>query len=159
MGHGGLWTLISMTNLDWATATVRKGARKRLKEHKCRTTEIINPDHPCGEFRAAVFDFDCTLSLLRRNETGLVAARHASAARLILMGAHVIRAGVARQLIDLMERGLIDHVGTNRLYEATCPALRIFRADWVEGREKPAQEPLTASHFAGLPQDLPPSAC
>jgi hypothetical protein len=30
-----------------------------------------------------------------------------------LMGAHVIRAGVARQLIDLMERGLITHVGMN----------------------------------------------
>jgi hypothetical protein len=29
------------------------------------------------------------------------------------MGAHVIRAGVARQLIDLMERGLITHVGMN----------------------------------------------
>jgi hypothetical protein len=31
----------------------------------------------------------------------------------MLMGAHVIRAGVARQLIDLMERGLITHVGMN----------------------------------------------
>ncbi len=43
----------------------------------------------------------------------LVAARQRNAARMILMGAHVIRAGVARQLIDLMERGLIDHVGMN----------------------------------------------
>jgi hypothetical protein len=43
----------------------------------------------------------------------LVAARAAGAARLILMGAHVIRAGVARQLIDLMERGLITHIGMN----------------------------------------------
>lgn len=43
----------------------------------------------------------------------LVAARAAGAARMLLMGAHVIRAGVARQLIDLMERGLIDHVGMN----------------------------------------------
>jgi hypothetical protein len=32
---------------------------------------------------------------------------------MLLMGAHVIRAGVARQLIDLMERGLITHVGMN----------------------------------------------
>ena len=31
----------------------------------------------------------------------------------MLMGAHVIRAGVARPLIDLMERGLITHIGTN----------------------------------------------
>jgi hypothetical protein len=30
-----------------------------------------------------------------------------------MMGAHVLRAGVARFLIDLMERGLIDHVAMN----------------------------------------------
>jgi hypothetical protein len=29
------------------------------------------------------------------------------------MGAHVLRAGVARYLIDLMERGLISHIGMN----------------------------------------------
>ena len=43
----------------------------------------------------------------------LVAARERGAATLMLMGAHVIRAGVARQLIDLMERGLITHIGMN----------------------------------------------
>lgn len=43
----------------------------------------------------------------------LVSAREAGAARLMLMGAHVLRAGVARQLIDLIERGLISHVGMN----------------------------------------------
>jgi hypothetical protein len=31
----------------------------------------------------------------------------------MLMGAHVIRAGVARQLIDLMEQGYVTHVGMN----------------------------------------------
>jgi hypothetical protein len=40
-------------------------------------------------------------------------ARRRQAARLLLMGAHVIRAGVARQLIDMMERGLISHIGMN----------------------------------------------
>jgi len=40
-------------------------------------------------------------------------ARQRGASVLMLMGAHVIRAGVARQLIDLMERGLITHIGTN----------------------------------------------
>ena len=29
------------------------------------------------------------------------------------MGAHVLRAGVSRHLIDLMERGLIDHIAMN----------------------------------------------
>ncbi len=43
----------------------------------------------------------------------LVAARQRGAATLVLMGAHVLRAGVQRQLIDLMERGLITHVGMN----------------------------------------------
>lgn len=43
----------------------------------------------------------------------LVQARDAGAAVLMLMGAHVIRAGVARQLIDLMQRGLVTHVGMN----------------------------------------------
>jgi hypothetical protein len=43
----------------------------------------------------------------------LVEARRRSAARILLMGAHVLRAGVARHLIDLMERGLIDHVAMN----------------------------------------------
>jgi hypothetical protein len=43
----------------------------------------------------------------------LVAARRQGAARILLMGAHVLRAGVSRHLIDLMERGLIDHVAMN----------------------------------------------
>ena len=43
----------------------------------------------------------------------LAAARDRGASVLMLMGAHVIRAGVARQLIDLMERGLITHIGMN----------------------------------------------
>lgn len=43
----------------------------------------------------------------------LVQARGAGGARLMLMGAHVIRAGVGRQLIDLMQRGLITHIGMN----------------------------------------------
>jgi hypothetical protein len=43
----------------------------------------------------------------------MTAARERGSAILLLMGAHVIRAGVARQLIDLMERGLITHIGMN----------------------------------------------
>ncbi len=43
----------------------------------------------------------------------LESARRNGAARLVLMGAHVIRAGVARQIIDMMERGWISHLGMN----------------------------------------------
>ncbi|MEZ5351448.1 MAG: hypothetical protein R2762_02340 [Bryobacteraceae bacterium] len=43
----------------------------------------------------------------------LRAARQRGAARILMMGAHVIRAGVNRHLIDLLEKGWITHVATN----------------------------------------------
>jgi hypothetical protein len=43
----------------------------------------------------------------------LARARRGGGARILMMGAHVLRAGVARHLIDLMERRLIDHVAMN----------------------------------------------
>ncbi|MHB1424384.1 MAG: GSU2086 family protein [Gemmataceae bacterium] len=43
----------------------------------------------------------------------LAEARKHGRARLLIMGAHVLRAGVSRYLIDLMERGLIDHIAMN----------------------------------------------
>jgi hypothetical protein len=43
----------------------------------------------------------------------IAAARAVGATRVLIMGAHVIRAGVNRHVIDLMERGLIDHVAMN----------------------------------------------
>lgn len=43
----------------------------------------------------------------------LRSARDSGSARILMMGAHVIRAGVNRQIIDLMERGFIDHVAMN----------------------------------------------
>jgi hypothetical protein len=43
----------------------------------------------------------------------LVEAKRRNRARILLMGAHVLRAGVAGHLIDLMERGLITHIAMN----------------------------------------------
>jgi hypothetical protein len=43
----------------------------------------------------------------------LVEAQRQDRARILLMGAHVLRAGVSRYLIDLMERGLVNHVAMN----------------------------------------------
>lgn len=43
----------------------------------------------------------------------LKSARQAGAARILMMGAHVLRAGVNRHIIDLLERGLIDHIAVN----------------------------------------------
>ena len=56
---------------------------------------------------------DRSLADLQTLGQRLVAAREKGASTLMLMGAHVIRAGVGRQLIDLMERGLITHIGMN----------------------------------------------
>jgi hypothetical protein len=43
----------------------------------------------------------------------VVAARARGAARILMMGAHVLRAGVNRQIIDLLDRGLINHIAIN----------------------------------------------
>lgn len=43
----------------------------------------------------------------------VVQARRSGAPVLMLMGAHVIRAGVSRFIIDLMERGILTHIAMN----------------------------------------------
>jgi len=43
----------------------------------------------------------------------LIAARERGAARILMMGAHLLRAGVSLHLIDLLERGFIDHIAMN----------------------------------------------
>ncbi len=43
----------------------------------------------------------------------VVSATQAGAARILMMGAHVFKAGLNRHVIDLLERGLVDHVALN----------------------------------------------
>lgn len=43
----------------------------------------------------------------------VAASRRQGAAVILMMGAHVLRSGNSRLLIDLMERGLLTHVGMN----------------------------------------------
>jgi hypothetical protein len=43
----------------------------------------------------------------------LARARARGAARILMMGAHLLRAGVNRHLVDLMERGAIGHIAMN----------------------------------------------
>jgi hypothetical protein len=43
----------------------------------------------------------------------ILEAKRRGAARILIMGAHVLRAGVNRQIIDLMSRGLLDHIAVN----------------------------------------------
>jgi hypothetical protein len=43
----------------------------------------------------------------------VVAARSRGAARILMMGAHVLRAGVSRHIIDLIRRGAVSHLAMN----------------------------------------------
>jgi len=43
----------------------------------------------------------------------ILAAQRAGSSRILMMGAHVLRAGVNRQIVDLLERGLLDHIAIN----------------------------------------------
>src|SRR4051812_37068124 len=43
----------------------------------------------------------------------VIKAKHKGAARILMMGAHVPRAGVNRHIIDLVEGGFIDHIALN----------------------------------------------
>jgi len=43
----------------------------------------------------------------------ILSARRAGAPVILLMGAHVIKMGLSRFVIDLMERGIVTHVGMN----------------------------------------------
>jgi hypothetical protein len=43
----------------------------------------------------------------------VVCARERGSARILMIGAHVLRAGVNRQIIDLIDRGFIDHLALN----------------------------------------------
>lgn len=85
--------------------------RSRLKirplgqrQHDLDLSQVLPLDAPLPPF-----DHPALPELGRR----LVAARARGSARILLMGAHVIRAGVSRYLIDLMERGLINHLALN----------------------------------------------
>jgi hypothetical protein len=74
-----------------------------------RVNDLLRPhwielDDPTPEFSHP--DLETLARLLEK-------ARERGAARILMMGAHVLRAGVNRHLIDLIERGLIDHLATN----------------------------------------------
>ncbi len=85
---------------DRSRLTIKPLAERR---HDLDLSAILPLDAP-ADFRHE------SLPLLARR---LVEARQRGAARILMMGAHVLRAGVQRHLIDLMERGLIAHVAMN----------------------------------------------
>ena len=73
------------------------------RQHDLALSSVLPLDAPTGFV-------DPALSVLARS---LREAREKGRARIVLMGAHVLRAGTQRHLIDLMERGLVSHIGMN----------------------------------------------
>jgi hypothetical protein len=68
------------------------------------TLDVIQPlDAP------ATFDHPSIPAIGRR----LAEAKERGASRILMMGAHVLRAGTQRHLIDLMERGLVSLIAMN----------------------------------------------
>ncbi len=90
----------------------------------------------------------------------LVAARERGASRLLMMGAHVIRSGVALHLVDMMERGLITHIALNgagpihdyetALIGATCESVPRYISSGEFGlwRETGVMNEIIAAGFA-----------
>jgi hypothetical protein len=74
------------------------------REHDLKLDHWLALDDPTPEFAHPQL-----ADVARR----IRAARESGAARILMMGAHVIRAGVNRHIIDLLERGAIDHLALN----------------------------------------------
>jgi hypothetical protein len=74
------------------------------RQHDISLSAMLPLDAPPPDFHHEA------LPILGRR---LVEAKQQGSAGILLMGAHVIRAGVSRFLIDLMQRGLISHIGMN----------------------------------------------
>jgi hypothetical protein len=69
------------------------------------TLDVLKPLDPA----AATFTHPSVALIGQR----LVAAQARGATRVLMMGAHVLRAGTQRHLIDLMERGLVSLIAMN----------------------------------------------
>jgi hypothetical protein len=83
---------------------------------RLRTQPLANRQHDLD--LSAMLPLDAPLPALEHAAMPVLGKRLADArtntrARILMMGAHVVRAGVARFLIDLMERGFINHIAMN----------------------------------------------
>src|SRR5262245_979644 len=73
------------------------------RSHDLSLSHLLPLDAPAEFSHPAITELGKRLAQAKRN----------GATRILMMGAHVIRAGVSAQLIDLMQRGLITHVAMN----------------------------------------------
>ena len=74
------------------------------RKHDMNLDYILKLDEPAPEFSHPQL-----LGVAQR----LMAARDRGAARILMMGAHIIKAGASRYVIDLIERGYLTHVAMN----------------------------------------------
>jgi hypothetical protein len=81
----------------------------RLKRLSERTCDLDLKNWLALDELTDAFDHENLPTLAER----IVAARKRGAAVILLIGAHVLRAGVSRHIIDLLERGVITHVAMN----------------------------------------------
>jgi hypothetical protein len=75
-----------------------------VRQHDLDLSTLMPLDAPLPPFAHAA------IPLLGQR---LVDARRGGSARILMMGAHVLRAGTSRYLIDMMERGLLTHLAMN----------------------------------------------
>lgn len=74
------------------------------REHDLDLSTLLPLDAPLPDFAHAA------LPTLAKH---ILVAKKTGAARIAMMGAHVLRAGVSRYLIDMMERGDLTHLAMN----------------------------------------------
>src|SRR5215471_18029915 len=86
---------------DRSRLRIRPLSERTHDLHLDRWIQLSDPTPP--------FDHPNLAAVARR----IAAARDIGAARILMMGAHVLRAGVNRHIIDLLERGTIDHIAMN----------------------------------------------
>jgi hypothetical protein len=74
------------------------------RKHDMGLDYVLKLDEPAPEFSHS------QLPLVAQR---LITARERGAARILMMGAHVIKSGASRFVIDLIERGFITHIAMN----------------------------------------------
>lgn len=96
--------------------------------------EIVNPNHPRGPFRCAVFDFDGTLSLLRSNWQGLMVP---------MMVESLAATGSGESRAELT--AIVEEFVTRLTGQPTMQQMLAF-ADEVEKRGGPRPDPHRYLH-------------
>ncbi len=74
------------------------------RQHDMQLDYVLGLDDPAPEFSHPQLP-----DVARR----MIAARDKGAARILMMGAHVIKMGASRHVIDLIDRGFINHIAMN----------------------------------------------